>query len=141
LICRYASDNQMYFSPGANTEVDTPAPMPEPNLRASKTLTQAQAASLSSLVAATSIAPVVGSYSCPSGEFGHEALIVLGYPNSVDVDLWYSDSGCQSIDNGFVLGFEGGSESFGNLQIAIDTLVPRPSEGPATPSASGVNVA
>ena len=39
LICRYATDNVMYFSPGANTEVDTPLPMPVPNLRASLVLT------------------------------------------------------------------------------------------------------
>jgi hypothetical protein len=136
LICRYATDNTMYFSPGANTDVDTPAPMPVPNLRASATLTPAQAASLSTLVAVTSIAPVVGTYSCPSGEFGHEALIVLGYPSRSDVDLWYSDTGCQGVDNGLVLGFEGGSASFANLQSAIDALVPPPSEGPATPSAS-----
>jgi hypothetical protein len=132
VICRYATDDQMSFSPGANTEVDTPAPMPVPNLRGSTTLTPTQAASLAALAAATSIAPVIGTYSCPSGEFGHLALIVLGYPTRVDVDLWYSDTGCQGIDNGFVFGFQGGSESFGNLQDAIDALVPRPSEGPAS---------
>jgi len=137
LICRYATDNVMYFSPGANTEVDTPAPMPVPNLRGSVSLTPAQATSLSALVAATSIAPVIGSYSCPSGDPGHVALIVLGYPDRADVDLWYNDTGCQGIDNGYVLGFEGGSESFGNLVVAIDALIAPPSEGPATPAASG----
>jgi hypothetical protein len=41
------------------------------------------------------------------------------------------------IDNGYVLGFEGFNESFGPLQDAIDSLVPPPAEGPATPSDSG----
>lgn len=136
LICRYATDNQMYFSPGANTDVDTPAPMPVPSLRASITLTPIQAISLSALVAATSIAPVTGTYACPEQDPGHEALIVLGYSSRSDVDLRYSDTGCQGIDNGYVLGFQGGSESFGNTQDAIDAMVARPSEGPATPSAS-----
>jgi hypothetical protein len=76
LICRYATDNQMYFSPGANTDVDTPAPMPAPSLRASITLTPIQAISLSALVAATSIAPVTGTYACPEQDPGHEALVV-----------------------------------------------------------------
>jgi hypothetical protein len=132
VICRYATDDQIHFSPGANTEIDSAPPLPVPNLRASTTLTPPQAGSLAAVASATSIAPVVGTYSCPSGEFGHVALIVLGYPNRVDVDLWYSDTSCQHIDNGFVSGFQGSSESFGNLQDAIDGLVPRPSEGPAT---------
>jgi hypothetical protein len=134
LICRYATDNQMYFSPGANTDVDTPAPMPVPNLRASAVLTSTQATSLSALVAATSIAPATGSYSCPEQDPGHEVVMVFGYPSRPDVDLWYSDTGCQGIDNGDVLGFQGGSESFATMQDAVDGLAPRPSEGPATPS-------
>lgn len=133
LICRYASDNRMYFSPGANTDVDTPAPMPVPNLRASAVLTEGKAASLSGVAAATSIAPVVGSYSCPSDDAGHLVLIVLGYPSRSDVDLWYSDSGCQVADNGYVSAFLLAGGDFGG---AVDAMVARPSEGPATPSAS-----
>jgi hypothetical protein len=135
LICRYATDNVMYFSPGANTEVDTPLPMPVPNLRASLVVTSTQATSLSALVAATSIAPAIGTAptSCPEQEPGHEAVIVLGYPTRTDVDLWYSDTGCQGIDNGSVLAFEGGNPSFWKLEDAIDGLVAVPTEGPATP--------
>jgi hypothetical protein len=141
LICRYATDNQMYFSPGANTDVDTPAPMPVPNLRASAVLSAAQAAALSAAAAAASVAPVSGTYSCPQDAPGHDALIVLGYPGSSDVDLWYNDSGCQEIDNGHASAFQVGSESFGNFQDAIDAVVPRPAEGAAISSASGANVA
>jgi hypothetical protein len=133
LICRYATDNVMYFSPGANTEVDTPAPMPVPNLRASAVLTSSQATSLSAFVAATSIAAVIGTYACPEQDPGHEVLIVLGYPTRVDIDLWYRDTGCQDVDNGYESGFQGGSESFGNFEDAVDGVVARPSEGPATP--------
>lgn len=133
LICRYASDNVMYFSPGANTEVDTPLPMPVPNLRASLVLTSTQATSLSASVAATSIAPAIGSYACPSGDPGHVALIVLGYPSRSDVDLWYSDTGCQVADNGYVSAF---LLAGGGLGEAVDALVLRPSSGPATPSPS-----
>jgi hypothetical protein len=136
LICRYAADDTVHFSPGANTEVDTPSPLPVPDLRASLALTPRQAASLSALVAATSIAPIVGSYSCPSGDPGHLALIVLGYSTRSDVDLWYTDTGCQGIDNGWELAFEGGNASFWNLQGAIDALVAPPSSGLATPPAS-----
>jgi hypothetical protein len=131
LICRYASDNVIYFSPGANTEVDTPLPMPVPNVRASIVLTSSQATSLSAAVAATSIAPPVGSYACPSGDAGHVALIVLGYPSRADVDVWYSDTGCQVADNGYVSAF---LLAGGDLGAAVDTLVMKPTSGPATPS-------
>ncbi|HEY5050267.1 MAG TPA: hypothetical protein VII50_05160 [Acidothermaceae bacterium] len=133
LICRYATDNVLYFSPGANTEVDTPAPLPVPNLRASVVLTPAQAATLSAAAAVASVAPATGSYSCPSGDPGHVALIVLGYPDRADVDLWYSDTGCQDVDNGYASDFLLAGGDFGG---AVDALVPRPSSGPATPSAS-----
>jgi hypothetical protein len=39
-------------------------------------LTPIQAISLSALVAATSIAPVIDTYACPEQDPGHEALIV-----------------------------------------------------------------
>ena len=136
LICRYATDDTVHFSPGANTDVDTPSPLPVPNLRASLALTPPQVASLSALVAAASIAPVIGTYNCPSGDPGHLALIVLGYSTRSDVDLWYTDTGCQGIDNGWELSFEGGNPSFWNLQGAIDALVGPPSSGLATPPAS-----
>lgn len=136
LICRYATDDTVHFSPGANTDVDTPSPLPVPNLRASLALTPPQAASLSAAVATTSIAPIVGTYNCPSGDPGHLALIVLGYSTRSDVDLWYTDTGCQGIDNGWELAFEGGNASFWNLQGAIDALVAPPLSGLATPPAA-----
>ena len=134
LICRYATDNVMHFSPGANTEVDTPLPMPVPNLRGSVVLTSTQATSLSALGAATSIAPVVGTYACPEQDPGHEALIVLGYAARADVDLWYQDTGCQVADNGYASGF---LLAGGDLGAAVDALVLKPSSGPATPAPSG----
>jgi hypothetical protein len=134
LICRYATDDTVHFSPGANTDVDTPSPLPVPNLRASAVLTAAQAATLSAAAAAASIAPATGSYSCPSGDPGHVALIVLGYPSRPDVDLWYSDTGCQDVDNGYASDFLLAGGDFGG---AVDELVPRPLSGPATPSSSG----
>lgn len=133
VICRYATDDVLYFSPGANTDVDTPSPPPVPNLRASIVLTPGQATSLSAVVAATSVAVPVGSYSCPSGDSGHLALIVLGYPSRSDVDIWYSDTGCQVADNGYVSAFLLGG---GDLGDAVDALVVKPSSGPATPGAS-----
>jgi hypothetical protein len=133
LICRYATDDTVHFSSGANTDVDTPSPLPVPNLRASLVLTPAQAASLSTSVAATSIAPPIGSTSCPSGDPGHVALIVLGYSSRSDVDVWYSDTGCQVADNGYVSAFLLGG---GDIGDAVDALVMTPSSGPATPSAS-----
>ena len=78
--------------------------------------------SLSALVAATSIAPVTGTFACPEQLPGHEAVIVLGYPSRSDVDLWYSDTGCQGVDNGYELGFQGGNESFWTMQDAVDAL-------------------
>ncbi|HTC68408.1 MAG TPA: hypothetical protein VK662_02470, partial [Acidothermaceae bacterium] len=121
------------FSPGANTDVDTPAPLPVPNLRASATLTLAQAATLSRVAAAASIAPPTGTYSCPMEGPGHDVLVVLGYPDRADVDLWYSDTGCQEVDNGHASEFLLAGGDFGG---AVDALVAAPSEGPATPSAS-----
>ena len=130
LICRYATDNTIYFSPGANTDVETLPPMPVPNLRASKALTAAEAASVSASAAAVSIAPAVGSYSCPEEYPGHVALVVLGYASRTDVDLWYNDSGCETADNGYASSFLLTGGEFGS---AVDALVFPPSEGPAAP--------
>jgi hypothetical protein len=40
-----------------------------------------------------------GVTSCPAG-FGGAALVVLAYPGHPDVDLYWADSGCESVDNG-----------------------------------------
>lgn len=136
LVCRYATDNALHFSPGASTDVAAPAPPPVPNLRGSATLSAVQAASLAAVIAATRIGLPSGAASCPDDEAGHNTLIVLGYPGKPDLDLWYHDTGCQTVDNGPVVASERGSDSFTRFEEAVGALVPRPHEGPATPTPS-----
>jgi hypothetical protein len=48
---------------------------------------------------------------CPEDN-GLVDVIVFGYLGQSDIDLWYDASGCQSLDNGYISGEEGGNPSF-----------------------------
>ncbi len=53
-----------------------------------------------------------------------------GIPIGPTSTLWYSDTGCQEVDNGHVSVFLLAGGDFGS---AVDAVVAAPSEGPATP--------
>jgi hypothetical protein len=52
-----------------------------------------------------------GNYDCPAA-IGAVEIIGLSYNADPDVGLWYSASGCKSLDNGRLGSFEGGNPSF-----------------------------
>ena len=41
-----------------------------------------------------------GETSCP-GDPGQVVVLVLGYAHRADIDLWWHDGGCASVDNGY----------------------------------------
>jgi hypothetical protein len=62
---------------------------------------KALAASLQKL----SLVAYLGAHNCPADLVGQAALVAFHYyDDDVDVDLWYHDGGCQSINNGRVTG-------------------------------------
>jgi hypothetical protein len=54
---------------------------------------------LATSIAAISLARPPGSLSCPNGN-GSASVLTFAYPGRQDVDLWYDDSGCATLDNG-----------------------------------------
>lgn len=68
---------------------------------------------------------------CPAA-FGSVTIIAFHYSSKPDVDLWYSDTGCQTLDNGTIGAWETGNASFFNGFIpVIDQLSP-PTPGPSS---------
>lgn len=55
--------------------------------------------------------PPTGKYDCPAA-IGAVEIIGLSYNSGPDVGLWYSASGCKSLDNGRLGSFEVGNPSF-----------------------------
>jgi hypothetical protein len=61
---------------------------------------------------------------CPAA-FGSVTIIVLRYGSGADADLWYSDTGCETLDNGTIGAWETGNPSFFDGFIpVIDRLSP-----------------
>ena len=52
-----------------------------------------------------------GTFNCPAA-FDSATIMAFRFGSSDDVDLWYSDSGCQTLDNGRLGAFEGANPSF-----------------------------
>lgn len=81
-------------------------------LIASIPLNQAQARRLATAAAAMQLGSSgTEMTSCPAGFFVH-VIIALRYPGRPDADLWYYPSGCQYVDNGYVIATEVGNPSF-----------------------------
>jgi hypothetical protein len=83
LICRYAG-------------------LPQRTLRKQLRLSAGQAAGVSEAAHVQHIGRTAHSISPPAGEPGEVILMVLGYPHRGDLDIWYSRTGHQAADNGFV---------------------------------------
>lgn len=93
-------------------------------------LSRAKAAELATAVRKLSLKPPTETFHCPA-DFGSVGLIGLSYAGRSDVGLWYSYSGCQTLDNGRIGSFQGGNPSFYNgFQTAIDKVSPPPSPHP-----------
>ena len=90
-------------------------------------LSGGDAARLATALRHVSLAPPHGEFACPNQRCGADAVIALGYRTGRTVDLWYSWTGCQTIDNGYVLAFQGANESFySGFQPVFDQLAPLP---------------
>jgi hypothetical protein len=90
LICRYAPPS----SSGQSIE----APR---SLYAQVRLIRAQAVQLAGVIDAMSTAAPPGGAHCPADR-PSASIIAFAYANAPDVDLWFKDSGCQTLDNGRV---------------------------------------
>lgn len=117
LICRYAAP---FTQP-------TVAP---PTLYRQVRLTETEAATLGVAVDELSTAHPTGSTSCPAA-FDTASVIVLFYRTGQAADLWFSDTGCQTLDNGSLSAFEPGDPAFYlRFDSLIDSLAaPRPGPG------------
>jgi hypothetical protein len=73
-------------------------------------------------VASVSLAAAKGRFACPAELSGADTVIAFDYATGRTVDLWYATSGCQTLDNGDVLAFQGANASFYNgFQMAFNS--------------------
>jgi hypothetical protein len=104
LICRYSSDRSLY----AAVDVAT-----------------SDAVRLAVVIDAISTAVPQGSFHCPAAD-DSASIIAFAYADRADVDLWFSDSGCQTLDNGRIRAYESGNPSFYNSFLTlINALAPQ----------------
>lgn len=80
---------------------------------------------LASVIDSISTAAPKGVTSCPA-EIGSASIIVFSYTDAPDVDLWFSDSGCRTLDNGLIGAFEPGNPGFyQGFESVMDELSPQ----------------
>jgi hypothetical protein len=79
---------------------------------------------LASVIDSISTAAPHGVNSCPA-DFGSASIIAFSYADTPDVNVWFSDSGCKTLDNGVIGAFELGNPSFyQSFESLIDELSP-----------------
>jgi hypothetical protein len=59
-----------------------------------------------------------GQTHCPVAS-SREAVIAFGMGNGSVIDLWYNDTGCQTLDNGRLRAFETGDPAFSETFIPL----------------------
>jgi len=106
LICRYA----------ASSSQPTVA---APSLYRQVRLAATEAAALGRAIDDLSTKPRTGVTACPAG-FDTASVIVLSYRSGQVADLWFSDTGCQTLDNGSLSAFEPGDPAF---YLRFDSLI------------------
>ena len=121
LVCRYGPRP---LAPPVNGE-STSA------LYRATSLSRGDARRLAGVIARLSLKAPPGLMSCPA-DFGSVTIIAFSYRHRPDVDLWYDDSGCESLDNGHVRSSEPNNRLFyAGFEPLIGAL------SPSTPAASG----
>ena len=114
LICRFGPayvNGQMTVAAGA--------------LYGQRQLDAKQAAHLASVIDTISTAAPQGITACPSGD-GSASILIFTYKGAPDVNLWFSDSGCRTLDNGLIGAFEPGNPNFYlDFESLIDQLSPQ----------------
>jgi hypothetical protein len=115
LVCQYAGSQNLK---APTTTV----------LARSTALTPQSAARLAQALRNVSVKAPTGKFGCPAGLVGSITIIALSYRGrAADVDLWYSTSGCQTIDNGHLEAFQGANPTFYNgFETALEQVAPRP---------------
>ncbi len=79
------------------------APIPGPfdsSARTQVSLYAASARAIAEAISALTVGSGAGAADCPDDRSGQAAIIVLHYAGEPDLDLWYHDSGCMSLDDG-----------------------------------------
>jgi hypothetical protein len=72
-----------------------------------------QAATLATVVNQISLAPAKGTFNCGAAIMSRISVLAFSYTEpDRTVDLWFSPTGCGTLDNGDVLAFEGANASF-----------------------------
>ena len=80
---------------------------------------------LASIIDSVSTAAPKSVTSCPAAT-GSASIIVFSYEDATDVGLWFSDSGCRTLDNGFIGAFEPGNPDFHQgFESLIEELCPQ----------------
>jgi hypothetical protein len=114
LICRYTPPYPFGVQP--NTD---PAA-----LYRQVELTQSQAVRLAGVIDSISTEVPTGTVNCPDDDES-TTVIALAYSDTPDIDLWYKDSGCQTLDNGRLRVYEVGNSMFyGAFDALIDAWAP-----------------
>jgi hypothetical protein len=114
LICRYAG-----------SATSPPSAAVGPSLYRQVRLTGAEAFKLAGVIAKVSTRVPKGTFSCPAG-WDTASVIAFSYRGQSGADLWYYDSGCQTLDNGRIGAFQGGNPSFYLRFVPlIDRLAPQ----------------
>jgi hypothetical protein len=80
---------------------------------------------LAGVVDAIGTATPSGVANCPA-DFDSASVIAFAYPDRPDVDLWFHDSGCPTLDNGRLTAYMVGNPSFyGSFEPLIEQLSPQ----------------
>jgi hypothetical protein len=101
LICRYAPPSPY------NEDFD----LDPGSLYDQVWLTPSQAVHLAAVIGTISTAAPMGTTACPD-DVDSTSVIVFAYAHAPDIDLWFHDTGCRTLDNGKVKAFEPGNPSF-----------------------------
>jgi hypothetical protein len=93
-------------------------------LVSSTRLDQTQAQQLARAIRQLDLAGPSGVFFCPMDD-GAVDVIGFTYPGRSDVGLWYTTSGCQTLDNGRIGAFQGANPSFyDGFENVINQLSP-----------------
>lgn len=115
LICRYA-----YPTPATGTGSAAAWPSVYHQVRPAT----AEASELARVISKVSTKAPKGAFHCPAGR-DTATVIAFSDRNQSDSDLWYWDTGCQTLDNGKIGAFQGENPSFSlGFVSLIDRLAP-----------------
>ncbi|WP_136641909.1 hypothetical protein [Subtercola vilae] len=84
---------------------------------------ETDAVALATSILTLSLAPQFGVAGCPMDAGGTFALIVFHYPDGADTDLYYHDTGCETLDNGSIGAGQVDSTSFNDFQVKFSDLI------------------